>query len=231
MKELRQVLTQTDESIITDFDHEAEARRQARNESARRIALTVHLVLFAVFVLVTCIEWITSRDIDHAIKVSMTMLGLVSIADFVNSMLQNNFRPYATVLTSKVSDLPRLLKKAKSVATLDSHDERRVAGVWNSLEYLKKHLYPHHQREITDESITYLSELLTSETIPERLSILLSIATTAANQELLPHLAALQERSIEIDPEGTLADPLAKAIESCSPTESKTARAIGGLSQ
>lgn len=231
MKELRQGLTQTDESIITDFDHEAEARRQARNNSVRRIALSVHLALFAIFVIVTCIEWIGTRDIEHTIKVSMTVLGLVSIADFVNTMLQQNFRPFATVLTSKVSDLPRLLKKAKSVATLDPHDEHRVAGVWNSLEYLIKHLYPHHHREITDESITYLSELLTSETIPERLSILLSVATIAANQELLPHLAALQERSSEIDPEGTLADPIAKAIEACSPPESKTARAIGGLSQ
>ncbi len=231
MKELRKYLTQTDESIITDFDHEAEARRKARIASTRRMAFTIHVVLLVTLFVVAAVDWIRTQDFEMTFKHVAVLLFLISLAEVVNTILELNLRPPKTVLTSNISDLPRLLRKAKSVAELHPTDEYHVAGVWNSLDYLSKHLYPHHRREISDETITHLVDLLSTETLSSRLKTLLLLANICANKSLLPSLVSLHERSSEIDHEGTLASPLACAIEACSQPESKTARAIGGLTQ
>jgi len=231
MNGLSKDLTQTDESIITDFDHEAEARRKVRIASTRRVAAVIHLVLLATVFVVAAVAWIRTQDFEMTFKDVAVLLFLISIAEVVNTILELNLRPPKTVLTRKISDLPRLLRKAKSVAELHPTDEYHVAGVWNSLDYLTKHLYPHHRREISDETITHLIDLLSTETLSSRLKTLLGIASICANTSLLPSLESLHKRSGEVDQEGTLAGPLASAIESCSQPESQSAHAIGGLTR
>ncbi len=231
MNELPKDLTQTDESIITDFDHEAEARRKARIASTRLIASVIHLVLVATVFVVALAAWIRTQDFELTYKDVAVLIFLISIVEGVNLILELNLRPPKTVLTSKISDLPRLLRKAKSVAELHPTDEYHVAGVWNSLDYLTKHLYPHHRREISDETITHLIDLLSTETLSSRLKTLLCIANICANKRLLPSLESLHERSGVIDQEGTLAGPLASAIEACRRPELQTARTIGGLTR
>ncbi len=231
MKELRTDITQTDESIITDFDHQAEARRKARIASTRLIASVIHLVLVATVFVVALAAWIRTQDFELTYKDVAILIFLISIIEGVNLILELNLRPPKTVLTSKISDLPRLLRKAKSVAELHPTDEYHVAGVWNSLDYLTKHLYPHHRREISDETIKHLIDLLSTETLSSRLKTLLRIANICANKSLLPSLVSLHERGSVIDQEGTLAGPLASAIEACSRPELQTARTIGGLTR
>lgn len=231
MNELSKDLAQMDETIITDFDHKAEARRKARIASTRRIAFGIQVVLLATLFVVAAVDWIRTQDFEMTFKHVAVLLFLISIAEVVNTILELNLRPPKTVLTSKISDLPHLLRKAKSVAELHPTDEYHVAGVWNSLDYLTKHLYPHHRREISDETITYLGDLLSTETLSSRLKTLLLIANICADKSLLPSLVSLNERSSEVDHEGTLAGPLASAIEACSRSESQTARAIGGLTR
>jgi len=231
VKELSDKIASPEPSIITEFDHAKELKRQARRAIVIRITSLVHLVLVAALFVVTTIAWITTQDFGYAAKHGMILLALVHISDATNTFLELNLRPSVSELTRKVSDLPHLLRKAKSVADLHPVDEDKVAGVWNSLSYLTKHLHPHHRREISDETITHLGDLLSTETLSSRLKTLLLIANICANKSLLPSLVSLHERSSEIDQEGTLAGPLASAIEACSRPESQTARAIGGLTQ
>ena len=231
MKELPEKSTSPESSFVTEFDHAKEVKRQTRRAAARRIGIAVHVVVVAGYLIAIPISWIHYKDIEVVLKYLLVFMGIEAVTGVANSMLELNLGPSATVLTSKVSDLPRLLKKAKSVAELHPTDEYHVAGVWNSLDYLTKHLYPHHRREISEETITHLVDLLSTETLSSRLKTLLLIANICANESLLPSLAALSERSSEIDHEGTLAGPLACAIEACSQPESPSAHAIGGLSQ
>ncbi len=218
-------------SIVTDFDPVKEEKRKVVTAKVRQASRTIYLVLGGIYFVVTITERIVTGHFGHTLEFTATLLVLVTIADFISSTLEVNFRPSATVLTSKVSDLPRLLKKAQAVADLSALEEDKVAGVWNSLNYLIKHLYPHHSRDITQDSITYLTELLATETLPERLTTLLAIAKVSANEELLPHLAALQTRLGTMQSGDRLHAALAKAIEACSQPESQSAHAIGGLSQ
>lgn len=218
-------------SIITDYDPLKEEKRKAVTANVRRASRNIYLVLGGIYFVVTITERIVAGHFEHTLQFTATLFVLVTIADFIRSTLEFNFRPSATVLTRNVSDLPRLLKKALAVADLPALEEDKVAGVWNSLNYLIKHLYPHHSRDITEDSITYLTELLATETLPERLTTLLAIAKVAANEELLPHLAALQERLGTMQPSDRLHAPLAKAIEACSQPASQSAHAIGGLTR
>jgi hypothetical protein len=210
VKELPEKIASPESSFVTDFDHAKEVKRQARRAAARRIGLAVHVVVVAGYLIAIPILWINYKDVEVVLKSLLVFMGIEAVIGVANSMLELNLGPSATVLTSKVSDLPRLLKKAKSVAELHPTDEYHVAGVWNSLDYLTKHLYPHHRREISDETITHLGDLLSTETLSSRLKTLLLIANICANESLLPSLSALNERSSEIDTPTRRNHPLAR---------------------
>jgi hypothetical protein len=133
--------------------------------------------------------------------------------------------------TSKPSELPRLLEKAKQVAVLAPHDETEYVNVWSCLSYLSKKLHPHHKPHFADGAVENLKHLLGTETLPERLVVLVRLATIAADSKLLPELKTLRLVADNLDPTHKLAEQIALAIETCSKVEPKSVRAIGGLAK
>jgi len=133
--------------------------------------------------------------------------------------------------TSKPSELPRLLEKAKQVAVLAPHDETEYVNVWSCLSYLSKKLHPHHKPHFADGTVENLKHLLGTETLPERLVVLVRLATIAADSKFLPELKTLRLVADNLDPTHKLAEQIALAIETCSKVEPKSVRAIGGLAK
>ncbi|CAN1492019.1 hypothetical protein MCEMSE15_00224 [Fimbriimonadaceae bacterium] len=133
--------------------------------------------------------------------------------------------------TSKPSELPRLLEKAKQVAVLAPHDESEHVNAWSCLSYLSKKLHPHHKPHFDEAAVASLKHLLSTETLPERQVVLIRLAITAADSKLLSELKALQLGAGERDPNRKFADQIALAIEACSKVEPKSVRAIGGLAK
>jgi hypothetical protein len=133
--------------------------------------------------------------------------------------------------TSKPSELPRLLEKAKQVAVLNPHDESEYVNVWNCLSYLSKKLHPHHKPHFDDDAVENLKHSLGTETLPERLVVLVRLATIAADSKLLPELKTVRIVADNLDPTHKLAEQIAMAIEACSKVEPKSVRAIGGLAK
>ncbi len=133
--------------------------------------------------------------------------------------------------TSKPSELPRLLEKAKQVAVLAPHDESEYVNVWSCLSYLSKKMHPHHKPQFDEAAVASLKHLLSTETLPERQVVLVRLATIAADSKLLSELKALQLGADERDPTPKFADQIALAIEACSKVEPKSVRAIGGLAK
>lgn len=133
--------------------------------------------------------------------------------------------------TSKPSELPRLLDKAKKVAVLAPSDESEFVNVWNCLSYLSKKLHPHHKPHFADDAVENLKHLLGTETLLERLVVLVRLATIAADSRLLPELKTLRLVADDLDSTHKLADQIALAIEASSKVEPKSVRAIGGLAK
>ncbi len=133
--------------------------------------------------------------------------------------------------TSKPSELPRLLEKAKQVAVVAPHDETEYVNVWSCLSYLSKKLHPHHKPHFADSAVENLKHLLGTETLPERLVVLVRLATIAADSKLLPELKTLRLVADNLDSTQKLAEQITLAIEACSKVEPKAARAIGGFAK
>ena len=133
--------------------------------------------------------------------------------------------------TSKPSELPRLLGKAKQVAVLAPSDESEYVNVWNCLSYLSKKLHPHHKPHVDDGAVENLKHLLGTETLPERLVVLVRLATIAADSRLMPELRTMRLVADNLDPTHKLAEQITVAIEACSKVEPKPVRAIGGLAK
>lgn len=111
----------------------------------------------------------------------------------------------------QASKLAQLLQKAKYA---DSGPNESTE-VWSELAFLSTKLYSHHQSFFTSESITDLAEMLTVETDPKRLAILVRLSQVAADPVLVPSLNSLRARAAEIDPSHSLADQIALASTTC----------------
>lgn len=133
--------------------------------------------------------------------------------------------------TSKPSELPRLLEKAKQVAVLAPHDESEYVNVWSCLSYLSKKLHPHHKPHFDDGAVENLKHLLGTETLLERLVVLVRLATIAADSKVLPELNTMRLVADNLDPTHKLAEQITVAIEAYSKVEPKSVRAIGGLAK
>ena len=119
-------------------------------------------------------------------------------------------------LTSKASELPRLLKKAVQVMHLSADFEEANLGVWRALSYLSKKLDPEHRTAITEDALGDLKGFLASETRRDRLETLVRIAGIAADPELLPLLRDLKDRTKDLDVLDNLRVALRDAISSCA---------------
>lgn len=114
----------------------------------------------------------------------------------------------------QASKLAELLQKAKNA---DSGPNESTE-VWSELSFLSTKLFSHHQSFFTSESITDLAEMLTVETDPKRLAVLVRLSQVAADPVLLPSLNSLHARAADIDPSHSLADQIALASTTCQRT-------------
>lgn len=142
-------------------------------------------------------------------------LALVYIYTMVKPHTTNEV-VYPETFTSDASELPRLLKKALVVKVMPSHEEDSMVGVWSSLSYLSKRLGPQDQSELTDESMSDLKGLLSSETRRDRLETIVRICAIAADPELLPLLRDLKDRTKDLDVLDNLRVVLREAISACA---------------
>lgn len=166
-------------------------------------------MLFSLVLCLFVICWITNRlelVVNPVASILQTTLMAVMIwlIDF-----DKKFTPSEVSL--KASELAQLLQKAKNA---DSGPNESTE-VWAELSVLSTKLYSHHQNFFTPEIITDLAEMLTVETDPKRLAVLVRLSHVAADPVLLPSLNSLSARAAEIDPRHSLADQIALASTTC----------------
>jgi hypothetical protein len=166
------------------------------------------LVILVLCLFVVC--WITNRlelVVNPVASILQTTLLAVTVwlIDF-----DKKFTP--TDVSLKASELSRLLQQAKR----GDSETNESTEVWAELSFLSTKLYSHHQSFFTSEIITDLAEMLTKETAPKRLAVLVRLSQVAADPVLLPSLTSLRARANDIDPSHSLEDQIAIARTTCS---------------
>lgn len=117
-----------------------------------------------------------------------------------------------TEVSLNASKLAQLLQIAKR----GNFGPNESTEAWSELAFLSTKLYSHHQSFFTSEIITDLAEMLTEETDPKRLAVLVRLSQVAANPVLLPSLNSLHARATDIDPSHSLEDQIAIACTTCN---------------
>ncbi len=153
--------------------------------------------------------WTTNRlklVVNPAASILQTTLLAVTVwlIDF-----DKKFTPSEVSL--QASKLAELLQKAKNA---DSGPNESTE-VWAELSVLSTRLYSHHQSFFTPEIITDLAEMLTVETDPKRLAVLVRFSQVAADPVLLPSLNSLHTSEVNLDPSHSLEDQIALATTTC----------------
>ena len=154
--------------------------------------------------------WITNR-LELAVNPVSSILQTTLLAVTVWLIdFDKRFTP--TEVSLKASNLAQLLQTAKR-GNLGPNESTEV---WSELSLLSTKLYCHHQSLFTSEIIADLVEMLTEETDPKRLAVLVRLSQIAATPELLPSLNSLRARANDIDPSHSLEDQIAIACTTCS---------------
>ncbi len=168
------------------------------------------LVLCGLALCLFVICWITNRIelvVNPVASILQTTLLAVTVwlIDF-----DKRFSP--TEVSLEASKLAQLLHKAKR----GDSEPNESTEVWSELAFLSTKLYSHHQSFFTSEIITDLAEMLTEETNPKRLAVLVRLSQVAGDPVLLPSLNFLRARASNIDPTHALEDQIALACTTCS---------------
>ena len=174
------------------------------------------LVLCSLALCLFVICWITNRlelVVNPVSSILQTTLLAVTVwlIDF-----DKKFTP--TEVSLKASNLAQLLKTVKRGDL--GPNESTVA--WSELAFLSTKLYSHHQSFFTPEIITDLAEMLTVETDPKRLAVLVRLSQVAADPVLLPSLNSLREQAPTLNPSHALEDQIDLACTTCSSAPSAT---------
>ena len=154
--------------------------------------------------------WITNRlelVVNPVSSILQTTLMVVTIW-----LIDCDKRFIPSEVSLQASELAQLLQTAKR-GNLGPNESTEV---WSELALLSTKLYSHHQSFFTSEIIADLVEMLTVETDPKRLAVLVRLSQVAADPVLLPSLNALSARAASIDPSHALEDKIALACTTCS---------------